>query len=138
MQSKSPNNIAVAVLSSVRTVAQNETCRWHAAQKHGRCLALAMSHQVFVAGASRRAAKAAGQFLGAGVVSSVAHQRSNRPRHFAVASSSGIIASGVSLLSSPASTRAHFKVANTLPPNHSLNRTRCGMRLKPRHFILGL
>ena len=23
-------------------------------------------------------------------------------------------------------------------PNHSLNRTHCGMRLKPRHFILGL
>ena len=24
------------------------------------------------------------------------------------------------------------------PPNHSLNRTHCGMRLKARHFILGL
>jgi hypothetical protein len=23
-------------------------------------------------------------------------------------------------------------------PNHSLNRTHCGMRLKARHFILGL
>ncbi len=26
---------------------------------------------------------------------------------------------------------------NTLRPNHSLNRTHCGMRLKARHFILG-
>ena len=25
-----------------------------------------------------------------------------------------------------------------VPPNHSLNRTHCGMRLKARHFILGL
>ena len=28
--------------------------------------------------------------------------------------------------------------AKTLLPNHSLNRTHCGMRLKARHFILGL
>ncbi len=25
-----------------------------------------------------------------------------------------------------------------VPPNHSLNRTHCGMRPKARHFILGL
>jgi hypothetical protein len=117
MQAKGSNNIAAAVLSSVRTVAPHGTCRRRAAQKNGSCLAFAQSHQVFAVGASRRAAKAAGQFFGAGVGRSVAHQRTSRPRHFAIASSSGIITSSVSLPSSPVGIRAHFQVANTLPPN---------------------
>jgi len=29
-------------------------------------------------------------------------------------------------------------LAASMPPNQSLNRTHCGMRLKARHFILGL
>ena len=41
----------------------------------------------------------------------------------------------VALTRSRQSTMAHYAAA---PPNHSLNRTHYGMRLKARHFILGL
>jgi hypothetical protein len=40
-------------------------------------------------------------------------------------------------------TLSHYYFGEAVPgllrmPNHSLNRTHCGMRLKARHFILGL
>jgi hypothetical protein len=43
-----------------------------------------------------------------------------------------------SLVNATAPGNANLHRANTLRPNHSLNRTHCGMRLKARHFILGL
>ena len=43
-----------------------------------------------------------------------------------------------SLQCSTLSCGANLPHAKTLRPNHSLNRTHCGMRPKARHFILGL
>ena len=43
-----------------------------------------------------------------------------------------------SLQCSTSSRGANLPHAKTLRPNHSLNRTHCGMRPKARHFILGL
>ena len=43
-----------------------------------------------------------------------------------------------SLRSATSLGKAILHRAKTLRPNHSLNRTHCGMRLKARHFILGL
>ena len=137
MKNQIQNDIAVEVLSSVSTAARLGTGRVHVGQKLGRVVALTKSSKVFAVGASRRAAKAASRFSGAGLERSVLCQRSARPRHFAFAGSSGIISLQALLLSSPVSIRAVCKPPNALPPNHSLNRTHCGMRLKALHFILG-
>jgi len=127
MQAKTPNNIAAASLSSVHTAAPHGAFRLRVAKAPSIGHALTKSQKVLVVSASRRAAEAASQFLGAGIGRSVVRQRSSRPRHFAFACSSGIITAQVALVSSPVSTNAPGKAANPLPPNRSLNRTHCGV-----------
>ncbi len=104
METKSPSNSAAATLPSVSTAAPQGTCRPRSAPELGRVVFVTRSKKVLAVGTSRGAAEAASQFSGAGLGRPVVCQCSLGPRYFA------------------------FNVtAKKLTPNHSLNRTHCGV-----------
>jgi len=127
MKVEDQNNIAAAILPSFSTAAPYETCRLLAAQTLGHAVALTQSQKCSPLALRAALLRQRSQFVGAGFERLVPCQRSVRPRHFALGSSSGIITSQASPFPSPVSVRAVCKVSNALRPNRSLNRTHCGI-----------
>ncbi len=127
MQNDDQNYIAVANLSSVSIAAPHRSCLMQAAQRHGSVVAPAMSKKCSPVALRAALLRQRSQFTSAGIERPTPYQRPIRPRRFAFGSSSGIIASQVSLLPSSFKTETSSKFAKALPPNHSLNRTFCGV-----------